>query len=236
VKTVVISDIHARPKLLLNALEHAGNYDSVVFAGDALDIGADPEGALRVIDENCDVALFGNHDICAVFGVPISPQDSVSFSYASYLRGKHASKEWKFAYAVDGVIITHAGISSFNAGTIYGEVDHLLVASDINRIMRREFDSAPMFHDDKENYWLASPLMDRWGCLWYRPSVDTLPGFKQVAGHTPDLCYTESQLKSLRNKGLRLVDPYARSHFGEDGYYKYATITDGKVRVHSGVL
>lgn len=107
-RTIVISDAHGHPSLIENAVRHAGDFDRLVFAGDALDIGPDPRGVLRLLEEYGAECLIGNHDACALLGIRIHPQDEVSFTIANENRDWMMS--WDVITEVDGVTVSHAGV------------------------------------------------------------------------------------------------------------------------------
>lgn len=239
-RTLVLADIHAFPDLIFSAIEAEEKasgikVERIVFAGDYIDIGPDPLAVLDFVENDPRVVsvLWGNHDAAIIAKQRISPQSPESWALRGRLL-KHVD-DWKLATVVDGVIITHAGISrvydyQYQQRGIDGLCDYLNeeFRTDINDVLGEDgalFASLNMFTGEDEP-------------LWYRPFPFSLPksGFKQIAGHTPDGCYTEAQLKSMRDKGLRLIDPYCREIGNQVGRYKYAIVSDGHVRVKGGVL
>ena len=67
-KYAIMSDVHANPRALEAALAdaRAQKCEKFVFAGDVTGYGYDVNAALRLVRENFDVALMGNHDsVCA---------------------------------------------------------------------------------------------------------------------------------------------------------------------------
>ena len=67
-KYAIMSDVHASPRALETALAdaRAQKCEKFVFAGDVTGYGYDVNAALRLVRENFDVALMGNHDsVCA---------------------------------------------------------------------------------------------------------------------------------------------------------------------------
>jgi hypothetical protein len=64
VRAVIIADAHAQPWLITNALEHSQydkNKDRLIFAGDFLDIGIEPDECLHILEEQGAAMLWGNH-------------------------------------------------------------------------------------------------------------------------------------------------------------------------------
>jgi predicted phosphodiesterase len=163
-RCIVLSDVHGQPHLIKNVLKHSDykiGQDRLVFAGDLLDIGTDPDTCLKLLIEANAEMLWGNHDAAIVLRKYISPQDPYSFSLYEKLR---QATNFKVAAVHDNVLITHAGVSSN-----YFKEDH-----DVN-IIAKALNS--------------TPLIDLWSndnILWYRP--DDIPpksNIVQVVGHTP---------------------------------------------------
>ena len=66
----ILSDVHANPTALKTALADAREQgvDSILCLGDVVGYGPDPEEAMALCREACDVTLMGNHD-AAVAGI-----------------------------------------------------------------------------------------------------------------------------------------------------------------------
>ena len=205
-RTLIVSDAHGYPQLVQNAIDAAGDYDQLVFAGDAVDIGPDPRGVLSLLRELDAVCLMGNHDAAALLCQRISPQDYVSFGVADEARTWMES--WRITYLVDGVLISHAGV--IYPGTDFTDRTLNSLAHDMN------------------------------GPLWYRPEqldggIDPFMPPRQIVGHTPAGYYDSRRIAELEEKGLYMIDPYARQY--DDGsltHYRYAIIEDGHVAIHHG--
>src|SRR5512139_3273902 len=98
-RTIVISDIHGYPELIEHALEHAGfrpGEDRFVFAGDFMDGGPGVDRAFELIEERADVVLLGNHELAAMIGMEIMPQNPHAFDYADRLIERMLDLEGKF--------------------------------------------------------------------------------------------------------------------------------------------
>jgi predicted phosphodiesterase len=117
-RTFVIADAHGYPELIKNALDHGGfepGRDAFVFAGDLLDRGPDADGCIALVERHATEVIFGNHDVAALLGLPIDPQNPGSPAFGPFLREKVLADPtiaWKAATCIDGVLITHAGVSS----------------------------------------------------------------------------------------------------------------------------
>jgi hypothetical protein len=118
VRTFVIADAHGHPEVIRAALEHGGfepDRDRLVFGGDFVDRGSDPQGCLDLIERYATEVLIGNHDLGVLLDVPVWPQEPESPRYRPLLIDKVLHKDpvhsWKAVTAVEGVLVSHAGIS-----------------------------------------------------------------------------------------------------------------------------
>ncbi len=67
-KLALISDVHGNLQALQSVLEDIGRieHDRLLFLGDAVGYGANPNEVVRLIATECDVCIMGNHDACAL--------------------------------------------------------------------------------------------------------------------------------------------------------------------------
>jgi len=83
--------------------------------------------------------------------------------------------------------------------------------------------------------WFEHDMLDDNGLFWFRPRpysrLAPLPGCLQVVGHTPPLTH-------LAVDGFHMIDPCAWEWelTGAPGYFRYAVIETGRVRVEEGTL
>ena len=61
-KLLIISDVHSNPEGLKAIWEKENGADAVYFAGDAVDYGTDPVGAIDWLRGHNAHAVYGNHD------------------------------------------------------------------------------------------------------------------------------------------------------------------------------
>ncbi len=61
-KVLILSDIHANYSALKAVLDKDGNYDLLLFLGDIVDYGPNPQQCLDFIKNNADYYVRGNHD------------------------------------------------------------------------------------------------------------------------------------------------------------------------------
>jgi protein phosphatase len=66
-KLLVISDVHGNFDAL-ETLVNGEKYDKMVFLGDAVDYGPEPEKVLDFLKSNSDVNIMGNHDNAVLTG------------------------------------------------------------------------------------------------------------------------------------------------------------------------
>jgi hypothetical protein len=86
--TLVVSDVHAFPEFLENALRRSGfraRLDHLVFAGDLLDRGGQPGACLERLDELRAEMLIGDHDHATMLGYFIGEQSPASRGYRQAL-------------------------------------------------------------------------------------------------------------------------------------------------------
>jgi hypothetical protein len=253
-RTIVISDIHGYPELIEHALEHSGfrpGEDRFVFAGDFMDGGPGVERALQLIEELADVILLGNHEMAAMFGMEIMPQDPHAFDYAGRLSermldlsGKYGER-WKILAEEQGVLVSHSCISEEFAPE-WDESGHDLTrfAERLNSEFRVVIARAGLGKLEAADEEEAMRLLGPDGPLWYRPlwgfQKSPLPGLVQVVGHTPPEAYESAGVALLESQGVHLIAPdVSEAEWGEpdahwlEHAYRYGVIEDGRVRVKS---
>ena len=236
-RTFVISDAHGYPELIQNALDHGGfrpGVDAFVYAGDLLDRGTDAEGCIALVEEYATEVLLGNHDVAALLGFFVYPQDPGAPRFRSLFIDRVLNAEpdhaWKAATCVDGMLITHAGLSSAYERVFEEEChgDPVCLAGYLNQALldavRRELETGE--YDEQG-------ILGDGGPTWFRPpphgDLHPLSGIRQVVGHTPPL-------PELEELGFYMVDPCAFLGMEDPGRFRYAVIEDGRVRVEEGSL
>jgi len=236
-RTFVISDAHGCPELIQNALRHGGfepGVDAFVYAGDLLDRGPDGKGCIAIVERYATEVLLGNHDVAAVFGLDVFPQDPGSPAFGPFLAGKVLSSErsraWKAATCVEGVLITHAGVSEEYQETFLVDCrsDPVRLAERLNDGFRDLVARKSLIRD-----WDDHPLLGGLGPFWFRPwpfsYLRPLSGCIQVAGHTPPL-------EAVDIVDFYMIDPTSWEEWPDPLRFRYAIIEQGAVRVHAGVL
>jgi len=235
VRTIVISDAHAYPQMIGEALEQCGfeaGVDRLIFAGDFLDRGSDPEPCLRILGKAGAEMLWGNHEAAVLLCQPIFPQDCASLGFRERLLEGCASGAWQLVACAGGVLVSHAGISADYAADFEraGRSPEALAKAlndefraAVERMLAGEW---PLTEDSR--------LLGERGPLWLRPSYEgpegMLCGAVQVVGHTTP---SGSIVDELRDAGVHLVDPGAAQACGVSGLppCRYAVLRDGAVEV-----
>ncbi len=117
-RTLVVSDAHGYPELIENALEHGGfrpGVDELIYAGDFVDRGPDAEGCLRLLERYGARMLVGNHELAILVGFPLFEQTPESLRLRQLLLDRVLTggpEAWRAVTVTDGIVISHAGISS----------------------------------------------------------------------------------------------------------------------------
>lgn len=246
-RTIVLGDIHGQMRLLNNALSHA-NYnsekDSLVIAGDWVDIGKESRQMWEELKKMDAILLIGNHELSHLVGQYIQPYDS-SLDYTNMFKEMAQmiiNKEIGLAHAVGDVLITHAGVSEMLSKStrvpILYNVPH--TAEDISRVLNEYWYSVCSMATDGSNRlfllegseWLYNSQLSP---LWYRANRHTLPlDIKQVVGHTPVESHCDFTLMNANKRNFTLIDPYNSAKFNLLGYSAYGLITefdDGTITV-----
>ena len=207
-KHIFFSDCHAQPHLIENVLSHANpdTSDHLVFAGDILDVGFKEHECLDILLDERFELLYGNHDLAVILGQRIFPQNC----YNDDVRERIIKNQnrFKIIAVCDGVLVSHAGVSSsFITSNNIREVttDNLL----------------------KMNYWHLREMWFDDSPLWYRPTKYNLPiDIEQVVGHTPP--------EWIERQGTfpkyHSVDPYTSVNFNETRF-RYAVIENGRIEI-----
>jgi predicted phosphodiesterase len=235
-RTIVISDAHGYPAFIENALAHSGfdpALDRLIFAGDFLDRGSDPQGCLDVIEQHADVILFGNHEVELMIGAPIE------FGSASELlesplveRFREQPERWRFAVSQGDVLITHAGLSTEYLDSLGRDVS--AGAHDLADAIERQarFEIGVILGIGVADY---DGVLGQMGPLWFRPHrrfLSELPtGLVQMVGHTPP----EVAEGDLAEFGFHLIDPFAYSGPPQGTRCRYGVIDDSGAHVVSVV-
>jgi hypothetical protein len=240
--TLVVSDVHAFPEFLENAVRRSGfrtGMDHLVFAGDLLDRGGQPGACLRRLDELGAEMLLGDHDHATMLGYFIGEQSPASRDYRETLLQRFDSGSLKLVTNVDGVLISHAGLShAFAADFAAVERDPAGLAQVLNQEFRhdleRQLSLGVTQHDPR--------TLDGHSPMWLRvDDADVGPerlldGVEQISGHTTPGVFRHWTEADFRAAGLHLIDPgsYGLTPRDHPRHYRYGVIRDGTVSVVAG--
>jgi len=253
-RTFVIADAHGHPAVIRAALDHGGfqpGRDGFVFGGDFLDRGDDARGCLDLIESYATEVLIGNHDLAVLLGGFVWPQhpDSPGFRPLLIERVLHRdpAEAWKAVTAVDGVLVSHAGISARYERVFRDACNGKpsLLAEHVNvefgdavrqRLGMEEDEVEGGASSDsafgREREVSARGVLGEYGPFWFRPPPFTharpLAGVTQIAGHSPAVA-------EMAKDGFHMIDPMVwLADAGEPLRFRYALIEDGRVRVEEG--
>ncbi len=239
-RTIVLSDVHGFASLLHNALEHAGfgGGDSLVVAGDLVDIG--PDDCIAVAEKYGATVLAGNHEVSAALGVDIIPQNPETPAKGPEFARRFLSGEWPLAAEVEGWVITHAGVSAMllDDEPESARGDAKVLAERLNAAFLAEMER---FAREDLSVWGAGRsriIGSEYGPMWFRPRrLEWVPmGLRQIAGHTPREAFLSDDLAALERRGMLLIDPRARDAAETRARFRYAIIEDGAARLYEGSL
>lgn len=186
------------------------------------------------MDNYATEVLLGNHAAAVLLDFIIYPQDPESPGFRSLFIDKvlnaHRESAWKAAMCIEGVLITHGGISSQYERVLNEECqgDPMLLAEHLNlaflAAVRRELETGQ---------WDEYGILGEDGPMWFRPQPYShllpLAEIRQVVGHTP-------ASRELEACDFHMVDPCAFLGMEDPGRFRYAVIEVGRVRVEEGTL
>ena len=240
--TLVVSDVHAFPEFLENALRRSGfraGVDHLVFAGDLLDRGGQPGACLERLDELGAEMLIGDHDHATMLGYFIGEQSPASRGYRQALLRRFSSGALSLVTHVDGVLISHAGLSrAFAPDFAAVGRDPLRLAHLINEEFRRDLErqlSLGMQQPEPRTLDGHSPMWLRVDDADVGPER-LLDGIEQIAGHTTPSVFRHWTEADFRAAGLYLVDPgsYGLGPRDHPRHYRYGVIRGGMVSIEAG--
>jgi Calcineurin-like phosphoesterase len=248
-RVIVVSDPHGHPELIQNALDDAGfdvARDGLICAGDLVDGDLGPREAREELDllkRNQAQILWGNHDVAVLLDYHIDYQREWSRpNFTEAFRAEFAGDgplRWRYAARVQGVFVTHAGISTDYVNDFLfadrnrrvddpdGFVERLNAM--FEQAVRRQLRSG---RKDKLNRIMGRRAPHRFRV--FRDDMGperVLPGVIQVAGHSAPETYSGRWTREdLAAAGLHVVDPSYHLRGGTDGF-RYAVIEGGHVAV-----
>jgi Calcineurin-like phosphoesterase len=240
--TLVVSDVHAFPEFLENALRRSGfraGVDHLVFAGDLLDRGDQPGACLERLDELRAELLIGDHDHATMLGYFIGEQSPASRGYRQALLRRFSSGALSLMTSVDGVLISHAGFSrAFAPDFAAVGRDPVRLARLLNEEFRRDLER-------QRRVGMEQPeprTLDGYSPLWLRvDDADVGPerlldGVEQIAGHTTPSVLRHWTEADFRAAGLYLIDPgsYGLGSRDHPRHYRFGVISGGAVSVEAG--
>ena len=139
-KYAIVSDVHANPVMLNMALIDARDAGAArfIFLGDVSGYNDDANGAIKLVRENFDVALMGNHDlVCAglvateeeesygSYGRDVAQREEMPEEYRAWMKARpyvHSERDAAFTHGTfvrpeefDYVLTPEIALMSFDA-------------------------------------------------------------------------------------------------------------------------
>jgi len=242
VTTIVLSDAHGFPELIQNAFAHSGfgqshGPDRVVYAGDFVDRGDRPRECLELIEGAGAEVVWGNHDLAVLLDRFVYPCSGESKDFRAEFIERFRSGAWRLATCIDGVLVTHAGVSSEYA-YLWEECGHQ--PEQLAERLNDEFRTVVEYLLTSGGKDLHPPILGNLGPLWFRPPCESqehlLRGPAQIVGHTPTRL--PGKVAELREARMYLIDPDVLGGLPPEDRrkFRYAVVEDGEVRVEAGKL
>ena len=248
-RVIVVSDAHGHVDLIENALAHAAfdpAHDGLVYAGDLVDGRSGPDEVrecIALLKDRGAQFLWGNHDVATLLDYHIDYQDAETRpNFTGPFRdefGRSGTNRWRLAVRVQGVFVTHAGISTdYLNDYLYADKSHRVDDPDgFVQFLNDLFDQAARRQLATCQRDKLSRVMGRRSPHRFRPFRPdmgpdrVLPGVTQVAGHSAPETFAGSwTADDLARAGLHIVDPSYHLRSGHGGF-RYAVIEDGRVEV-----
>ena len=242
--TLVLSDVHGFPELIERALRSSGfreGIDRLVFAGDFLDRGERAAECLERLDALGAKTLIGNHDQAIALGYWIGEQREASKAFRDLLLERLRTRRLDLVTSVDGVLISHAGLSrAFAADFDELDRDSARLAARLND----EYHAAVQRQLEHGREMPEQRILDEWSPLRLRvDDADGGPGrllgnAEQIAGHTTPTVFRRWTEAEFRAAGLYAIDPgtYGLGPGDRPRHYRHAVIRAGAVRVEAGTM
>lgn len=95
-KSLVIADIHAKPAALEAILDAEKTWDEVLFLGDAVGVGPEPNETLSMLAELKGVFLMGNHDRYMLSSAMEGTSDDLFVAWLNWTREQISADNLRF--------------------------------------------------------------------------------------------------------------------------------------------
>ena len=209
--TLIIGDVHLKSSRILptvdEILEDNRDINRLVFTGDICDEWHSSDRTfeydLRYFEEWVRTkrvdgytvdAVYGNHDFQYLFRTEGPGTHPSMYGFVIDLL---ASLDFRMAHVVDGMLVTHAGLTNAWTSKYLGDITSAQDAADQLNTMFDDLDENTM----RALYSAGAGRggVDIPGPLWADKDelkLDAVPYFDQIVGHTP--VYTVLDEKSLR--------------------------------------
>ena len=117
-KYALISDVHGNLEALTVVLKKIEQLkvDKIICLGDVIGYGAEPEKCAKIIQENCDACIMGNHEAAVIGDLDISYFTPYAKEAALWTRANvsdttlHWISELPLVQTLDGFTIIHGSL------------------------------------------------------------------------------------------------------------------------------
>jgi len=233
-RAIVCSDIHGRPHVLEAIVRHSGfnrGGERLIIAGDLND-DRDGDGEVLALAESLGAEIvLGNHELWHIDGY--RDYDGIVFR-SNLVLEKMLTGAWVMAIEVDGVLITHAGVSQFYAER--WDLDGLAAAEIARRLNSQARLVGLRFINDEPSGDEAE-LLEGHGPAWYYPDPMRWPltSIPQITGHrVPGYQVDWPMIALYEEDRFYHIDPGVRVHEYENDertHIRYAVIEAGEVTI-----
>lgn len=261
-KAFAFSDVHGHPEFIDRFVEHARPEadDTIVYLGDYCDRGPRSFECLKKLDELGVVKLLGNHELAHLFMQDIGPSYLNELDeeglFQNILANDILDKNYRIAYEVDGILLTHGGLSNllvkdpvggmWDMGQLHTmHANGLLSAKTAAKFLNERLDQAFRMNRETGDISVVPDRMffDYFSPLWFFPFNNPddrkicgyYDGFPQVIGHTWKSFNTKANLARIAEAGVTLVDTEAEKH-KHTRFIRYAVIENGVVTLVEAYL
>ena len=217
-RTLICGDLHTKHHIFEKVKEKGETYDKVVFLGDYVDEwDAVPEASYNLLYDliaykkdnlNKVILLLGNHDLSEWFGRPFacSGFNPTTHTLVSSLLNK--DNNWnlfQIAYAQDGILFTHAGVTKewwlenlmdcHTAEQVADQFQWVLENRNTDDEAERIFFNLAQAGYARGGYGYPSPV---WADA--RELMESSIQMEQIVGHTP-----QHRLQIIKSFGRELT-------------------------------
>lgn len=111
--TLIIADVHANAAALTAVLDAEANVDQIIFLGDAVDVGPNPDRVLSSLRSAVDFRVVGNHDRSVLDVDPDAETDDEYEQWKQWTRSRMTDRNLEFLESAPRTTIATVGDRRF---------------------------------------------------------------------------------------------------------------------------